>query len=110
MALTPPKRTTVLRAVWNKIQTQLQKPQNAEAKKAIDGIRCTKDERQNQVLWDPSEAAVKALLAMMENELQFIRDRQEQSRKDMTAEIEKLKRYLAVHFPTPASSAEAPST
>lgn len=93
----PIPRTSIPKTIWAKLQTQLQKPENAVLRQALKETKQTTGNAGATVLWDPSELTLKSILAVLKREEGFTRDRQKGScsHKLMLATITDLEKKTA---------------
>jgi hypothetical protein len=87
-------RTTIIRAVWNKLMTQLNKPEHANVLAQIKLVRQTYNPSMDTILWDPSKEALEGLLAQAQREISFTRDQKSKAWADLNKVIADLQGEL----------------
>lgn len=86
-------RITIERTVWGKIQTQLNKKDNASTAAMLGVAKVTEAPNHDRILWDPTAALCKALIVLLEREQGFMRKKEGAAFKLMTTVIGRLKKH-----------------
>lgn len=86
-------RITVVRSVYNKMCTQLNKPANVTLRKALEACRKSNTAKKDTILWDPGEELCANLAGLLERELTFVRKKDSEGAKHIAVAIRQLRAW-----------------
>lgn len=87
-------RVTVDKIAFRKINTQLQKDNNAQFRPMLKDTRVSTATGGDAVLWDPSKELAEGLIAILEREQSFSRKKEGCSYANIQKTIGRLKDYV----------------